>query len=102
MIDEAIAQLATYGLRTGLIEESEYIWAVNNILDVLKRDSYTEPHKTWGDIDLPRVLEELTQDALDRGLIQQDSVVCRDLFDTELMGRLTPRPAQVIARFRRM
>ena len=99
MIDEAISQLATYGLRTGLIEESEYIWAVNSILDVLKRDSYTEPHKTWGEIDLPRVLAELTQDALNRGVVEQDSVVYRDLFDTELMGRLTPRPAQVIARF---
>ena len=26
-------------------------------------------------------------------------MVYRDLFDTELMGRLTPRPAQVIEKF---
>ena len=38
-------------------------------------------------------------DAHARGVLAEDSVVYRDLFDTELMGRLTPRPAQVIAQF---
>ena len=39
-------------------------------------------------------------DAHARGVLPEDSVVYRDLFDTMLMGRLTPRPAQVIERFR--
>ena len=34
-----------------------------------------------------------------RGVLAENSVVYRDLFDTELMGRLTPRPAQVIETF---
>ena len=99
MIDEAISKLVTYARRTGLIGEGETIWAVNTILDVLKRDSYADPGREWGEIDLAAVLEELTDDACARGMVTEDSVVYRDLFDTELMGRLTPRPAQVVERF---
>ena len=99
MIDEAISKLATYALRAGLIEECERTWAVNTILDALKLDSYTEPGKDWEDIHLAAVLDELLDDAYARGVFTENSVVYRDLFDTELMGRLTPRPAQVIETF---
>ena len=99
MVNEAISKLATYALRTGLIEECEYTWAINAILDALKLDSYTDPGKEWGDIELAPVLEELLDDAHARGVLTENSVVYRDLFDTELMGRLTPRPAQVISTF---
>ena len=99
MIDAAVSKLATYALRTGLIEENEYTWAVNTILDVLKLDGYTEPGQEWGDIELAPILEELLDDAHARGVLAENSVVYRDLFDTELMGRLTPRPAQVIGKF---
>ena len=99
MVNEAVSKLANYALQTGLIEASEYTWAVNSILDVLKIDSYTEPGKEWGEIELAPVLEELLNDAHARGVLAEASVVYRDLFDTELMGRLTPRPAQVIDKF---
>ena len=99
MIDNAVSKLAAYALQTGLIEENESIWAVNTILDVLKLDSYTDPQENWGEIELAPVLEELLEDAHARGVLAENSVVYRDLFDTELMGRLTPRPAQVSAQF---
>ena len=99
MIDAAVSKLATYALRTGLIEECEYTWAINTILDVLKLDSYTDPGQEWGELELAPILDELMDDAHARGVLEQNSVVYRDLFDTELMGRLTPRPAQVIATF---
>ena len=99
MIDAAVSKLAAYALRTGLIEPCEYTWAVNTILDALKLDSYTDPGEEWGEIQLAPVLEELLDDAFARGVLTENSVVYRDLFDTELMGRLTPRPAQVTAKF---
>ena len=99
MIDEAVSKLAAYALRTGLIAECEYTWAVITILDTLKLDSYTDPGKDWREIDLAAVLDELLDDAYARGVLTENSVVYRDLFDTELMGRLTPRPAQVIEKF---
>ena len=99
MVDEAISKLAEYALRTGLIQPCERTWAINTILDVLKRDSWTDPGREVGDIDLAAVLGELTDDAYGRGVLTENSVVYRDLFDSELMGRLTPRPAQVIEKF---
>ena len=101
MIDTAVARLADYAAGAGLVEECEYIWAINTILDALKLDSYTWPERTWGaEIELAPVLDELLDDAHTRGVLSENSVVYRDLFDTELMGRLTPRPAQVIEKFR--
>ena len=49
---------------------------------------------------LEDILKELLDDAAARGRIEDDTTN-RDLFDTELMGRLTPRPSQVISEFRR-
>ena len=99
MVNEAVSKLAAYALRTGLIQPCEHAWAVNTILDVLKLDSYTPVNQDWGEITLAPVLQELLDDACARGVLRENSVVYRDLFDTELMGRLTPRPAQVIRRF---
>ncbi|MBP3588620.1 MAG: UDP-glucose--hexose-1-phosphate uridylyltransferase [Clostridia bacterium] len=99
MIDHAVSKLVTYAIRTGLIEECETVWATNTILDALKLDHYTAPGQEWGEIDLAAVLDELLDDAYSRGVLEENSVVYRDLFDTDLMGRLTPRPAQVIGTF---
>ena len=98
MRDLAIKALADYALRTGLIQSCEYVWAINTILDVLKVDSYTPPE---GEMEgnLAQILDVLLDDAHRRGVLQENSVVYRDLFDTALMGHLTPRPAQVIERF---
>ncbi|MDE6840891.1 MAG: galactose-1-phosphate uridylyltransferase, partial [Oscillospiraceae bacterium] len=96
---EAITRLAVYAMQEGLIEENEYIWAVNTILDVLKLDDYTPVPRDYQQVELAPVLEELLDDAYQRGALTENSVVYRDLFDTELMGRLTPRPAQVIEKF---
>jgi len=90
----------TYGVRTGLVEESERVWAVNTVLDTLKLDSYADPGEEWGEIELAPVLDALLDDAYARGVLEENSVVYRDLLDTEIMGRLTPRPAQVIGKFR--
>ncbi len=99
MVNEAISKLITYAVRTGLIDKCETVWATNAVLEVLKLDSYADPGVEWGDIDLAAVLDELTDDAYARGVLTENSVVYRDLFDTAVMGRLTPRPAQVIEKF---
>lgn len=101
-VNEAISQLAAYAIKTGLAEECERTWVVNTILDVLKLDGWTDPGAAWDEVDLAAVLEVLLDDAHSRGVLAENSVVYRDLFDSELMGRLTPRPAQVIGKFREL
>ena len=100
MVDREIQALVAYALDTGLIEPCEQVWAVNALLEALGLDSYTEPETpVERPVDLPAVLTALMDDAHARGVLKEDSVVYRDLFDTKLMGVLTPRPAQVIGKF---
>lgn len=100
MIDVAIAKLVRYAEQTGLIAPEDHTWAVNTVLEAMQLDSYTEPHLDDAPIDLPAVLDELLDDAHARGVMTENSIVYRDLFDTALMGRLTPPPREVIAKFR--
>ena len=97
MRDQAIKDLVGYAVRTGLIEESDRTWAVNALLEAMRLDSWEEPQEAR-ERPLEDILRELLDDAAARGLIHDD-VTSRDLFDTELMGRLTPRPSQVIQDF---
>ena len=89
----AVKALVQYALKTGLVEEGEEIWAENTVLDALKADSFPETEVSE-DAPLSDILAALTEYA-----IPGESVVYRDLFDTEIMGRLTPRPGQVRAKF---
>ena len=97
---QAIKDLVGYALRTGLIEEYDHTWAVNSLLQAMGMDSWEEPQQVK-DRPLEDILKELLDDAAARGRIEDDTT-SRDLFDTELMGRLTPRPAQVIREFQRL
>ena len=102
MIQNGITKLVEYGIRTGLLQEEDRIYATNQILDVLKLDEYEESAEGAGDGpdagDLEGILKELLDYACSQGLTQ-DSVVYRDLFDTRLMNCLMPRPSEVSARF---
>lgn len=89
-IDEAVAELADYALRTGLIGETERRWAINTILETLKLDSFSSPGGERRARPLAAILDDLLDDAYARGVLTENSVGYRDLLDTALMGRLTP------------
>ena len=102
MIYNSIKKLVTYGLETGLITEEDRIYTTNELLELLKLDEYEEPEETYTDVDLESVLGEILDYAAEKGLLESDSVVYRDLFDTKVMGLLTPRPHEVIRKFREL
>ena len=54
-VNAAVAKLAAYALRRGLIAECEYTWAVNSILDVLGLDGWEDPGRWTGETDLAAV-----------------------------------------------
>ena len=99
MVYEAIKKLVQYGLDTGLITEEDRIYATNQILDVLKLEEYEEPQGESGAVSLEETLRELLDYAWEAGLLPDNSVVYRDLFDTRLMNCLMPRPSEIIAKF---
>ena len=94
-----IARLVEYGLRTELIAQADKRYMINQLLEVFREDEYEEQDVSGEEIVLPEVLDALTDIALERGIIDSDDIVTRDLFDTRLMGVITPRPSQVIAEF---
>lgn len=96
---EAVKKLVKYGLDTGLITEEDKIYATNLILDVLKLDEYEELEAELDEMSLEETLTELMDDAHTRGVLSEDSIVYRDLFDTRLMNCLMPRPGEVICKF---
>ncbi|MFR5602211.1 MAG: UDP-glucose--hexose-1-phosphate uridylyltransferase, partial [Lachnospiraceae bacterium] len=99
MVYEAIRGLVQYGLDTGLITPEDKIYATNQILDVLKMDEYEEPAGLLGEINLESILKELMDYAHETGVLPEDSIVYRDLFDTRLMNCLMPRPSEVNRKF---
>ncbi len=97
MIDQAIRQLVDYGLRTGLVGKEDEIYTVNRLLELLEIEEYED--KPAPEAELEDILKALLDYAVEAGLMKEDGVVYRDLFDTKLMGALTGRPNEVIGRF---
>lgn len=88
-----IESLLQYGIRTGLLDEGETIYARNLLLDCMREDGCEDAQPVEG-AALADILTALTDIAVQRGIIA-DSGENRDIFDTKLMNCLTPRPAQV-------
>lgn len=101
MIQDSIKKLVEYGLLTGLIEEEDRIYTTNRLLELFGLDELEEGGEDAAVSmeDLEAILKEMLDYACEQGLTQ-DSVVYRDLFDTKIMGLLTPRPSEVIRTFR--
>ena len=103
MINTYISALAQYAFDRGLIEENERIYSINMLLDVLKLDEYNpcddEDKVIALSSDLEAILQFIDDYACDRGLIEENSVVYRDLFDTRVMNCFVRRPSEVIRIF---
>ena len=99
MIFQSIKKLATYALEKGLITPEEECYSINLLLDVLNLDEYVEPAEEYKDVDLGSTLREILDYAAENKLIESNSVVYRDLFDTKVMNCFTPRPQTVIDKF---
>lgn len=101
MIQDSIKKLVEYGLLTGLLEEEDKIYTTNRLLELFELDELEDGGEDAAVTveDLEAILKEMLDYACEKGLTQ-DSVVYRDLFDTKIMGLLTPRPSEVIRAFR--
>lgn len=96
-IFEAIKSLVKYASDNEMIEKEDEIWAINRICEALKIDSFEESEAK--ESDLEKILAVILDYAVKNGLCE-DSVVYRDLFDTKIMGLITPRPSDVIKKFK--
>ena len=93
-----IDALVCYAINHGLAHPDDWTYLVNRLLEAMALDDYTPSQGPLPE-DLPTILEGLLSDAVARGLCQ-DNITARDLFDTKLMGLVTPAPHQVRQMFR--
>ena len=109
MIQNSIRELVRYGLATGLVEPEDTIYTMNRLLELfgLEEPEDAETPITADKDEEPRLVEKLEgilKDMLDyaaeKGLLENDSVVYRDLFDTKIMSVLVARPSEIIRKFR--
>lgn len=113
MIQENILKLVDYGLATGLIQPEDRQYTINRLLELFELDELEEaaaeahekePKMTQQTAEeaLETILKEMMDYAHAQGILKEDSIVYRDLFDTKIMSMLVPRPSEVIRRFREL
>ena len=99
MICDAIQCLINYGITQNLITKADQFVVQNQLMEALHLTDWqlsgagTEP-----DASIDEILQPLVEYACSNGIIA-DTAASRDLFDTKLMGILTPMPHEMIAKF---
>ena len=91
-----VTALVRYGLEKGLIEPCDQTYITNQLLMTMGLDSYE--YEEAPAMELEDILAGLLDDAVARGVCD-DNITAKDLFDTKLMGVLTPLPREVRAKF---
>ncbi|MBO4242559.1 MAG: UDP-glucose--hexose-1-phosphate uridylyltransferase [Clostridiales bacterium] len=99
MICTYITELVEYSIRNGLVPESDRIYTVNRLIELFGLEEYICPDEVPSPRDLHLILEDMISEALDRGILKSDTTASKDLFDTKIMGLLTPPPSVVISKF---
>lgn len=99
MICDAIQCLINYGITQNLITKADQFVVQNQLMEALHLTDWqlsgagTEPAAS-----IDAILQPLVEYACSNGIIA-DTAASRDLFDTKLMGILTPMPHEMIAKF---
>ena len=97
-IETYIDSLVAYAMNTGLAEPVDHQVLTNRLLDLLHREDYTPSDELLSE-DLEEILSGILDYACQQGLCE-DNITARDIFDTRIMGALTPMPREVIRCFR--
>ena len=97
-IETYIDSLVSYAMNCGLAEPVDHQVLTNRLLDLLRLDDYTPSEEPQSE-DLEEILAGILDYAVSRGLCD-DGITARDIFDTRIMGAITPMPREVIRLFR--
>ena len=97
-INYLISELVEYALGRELIKKEDVAYATSTLMSTLSLSDFSAEK-----VDCVRELEEILNDICDfahgHGLIKENSVVYRDLFDTAIMGTFVDKPSIVIDKF---
>ena len=97
-IETCIDSLVSYAMNCGLAEPVDHQVLTNRLLDLLRLDDYVPSDEAQSE-DLEEILAGILDYAVQAGLCD-DGITARDIFDTRIMGAITPMPREVIGIFR--
>ena len=101
-VSNEIQDLVEYAVRAGLANPLDRVFFINRLMQSLKIPAFSPDRAPNGSRLLEELLTSLCDYAAENRLLSDNSITGRDLFDTELMGLLTPLPSTVIAEFSRL
>ena len=99
MINTYITELVNYGISKGLVDELDRVYVTNRLIGFFGLDEYTAPEEVPASRELHLILEDMMSWAYSNGVMKSDTTAGKDLFDTAVMGVITPPPSAVIRRF---
>lgn len=99
MINYEINRLINFAIQQRLITEEDKIYATNMLLGTLKLNEFDFVEEVNEILETPTpILENMLDYAAEQNLIE-NTITERDLFDTEIMNCVMPRPSEVISKF---
>ncbi len=98
-MQRVLNELLTYGLTNQLMTEDDKYYAANQLIEILNLPEYVEENVATTR-PIHEILNDLLDDAISRGICEQDGIDYRDLLDTKLMNCLMPRPSEVTRVFK--
>lgn len=101
MICNEIQKLINYSIKSGLIEKEDEYVIRNQLMDALCVYDWEEPEVKENNFVIDDILDRLTDYACENKIID-DTTASRDLFDTKLMGIVTPFPREIIGKFNQL
>ncbi len=101
MICNEIQKLINYSIKSGLIEKEDEYVIRNQLMDALCVYDWEEPEVMENNFVIDDILDRLTDYACKNKIID-DTTASRDLFDTKLMGIVTPFPREIIGKFNQL
>lgn len=98
MICNAVQKLIDYAVKKGLITNDDIYVVRNQLMEALRLADWESNNTEYSDETIDEILAPMIEYACENNIIS-DTANSRDLFDTKLMGILTPMPREVVAEF---
>ena len=97
-MDRLISELVSYGMTNELIAEDDKVYVINRLLELFDKKDFV-----WSDEkirSIHMILADMMKYAIEKGIMVDDTITSKDLFDTKIMGLITPMPSQVREKFK--
>ena len=108
-ISRLIDELLVYGINAGLVDKEDEIYTRNKLLELFEEQEYIEDgagnNEAVSEVtgtnkrQLSEILEDMLLVLFEKKIMPEDTITYKDLYDTKIMGLLTPAPSVIRREF---